>query len=654
MTGGTINIYGTFDYDNANCLSFTGGTVKLYGGNTLKLQDNTAFYNLTLTSVNNAPDKNIYRISEAITINGNLVMQGTATGNDPKYPFLLMQEGTILAINKNLTLSQGKIGTEEYLLPMADNHNIPEVWLSGGQTAAQQLRFSNKIAEFEDRSGIMADLVVGTTNVKLVNMNTHVQVLNLKLLADFDLRGNKFTTGGKIIYGNVGFSNIIKNTGSFTPSHLWIQNDGRYASDTEKAILRCGRLCYYVSFTPTLGFTQANDTLVLESDLTTYILEWDGYLDMNGKNVTVGSASSNMGYLYGAYLGTDIASGTLKLLGNSLCPQYGLRAHRINNITVNNPAGVKIRNYNGDPFANNTMELMGTIRLTNGRMDINSATVRIINQPNLPAANTARLVEPAGYTVFDNTGGQLYADTVVTTAVSNLNTGSLGFYITTPETWLNNITVIRYSGNNLTDGIAGPNLVGRIFQVNNNNTGGNLNARIKIKYDETELNGINESSLRIYRFNYNLTNPVQLLPSAVNVTSNIVSTTTDLYELDLYNDNQATFYVLASVNVPPMRIAAAMEPVVETIDVNVVNDVKAYPNPFNNSFSATLTSTTKENAIILVTDISGRMVHISSVLLTEGENTLNVCCMENAPDGIYFMQVKSLTKNNVIRIVKNR
>lgn len=645
MAAGTMNVYGFFDYHNSSCLNLTGGTVKLYGGQQVGIKSGTQFYNLTLTSFNNDPSENDYAIEGSVTIAGNLVMSGTTAGNNPEYPSLFMLNSSKLFLKGNITVNQGHLGTTNDLLPLADNNLLPEVVLSGNAASTQQqLRFKNKVPAFSNRSGIIANMVVLYNNVKLFNTGNSVQVLNLEVAEDFNLYGNVFITGGKIIY-NPNFGGKIKNTGSYNTGKLWIQNDVRYSTDLQKAELRCDKYGSYLGFVEDVGGTKANDTLVLLSDLTTDIIEWNGYIDMYGKNVTLGATTRSTGYLAGGELGSSIATGTLKLIGNSSCPQYNLFAKRLNNLTINSPDGAQLTNYANDQ---SDLEVYGIIRHTLGNFDRNGTTVKLAAHPLANGVNVAKLIEGDTSTCYDSEQGRIYIDTTYTTPLSNVNTGGLGFFITTPETWLNKISIHRYNASNLDD-IIGSNMVGRIFLISNKNAGGNLNARLKIKYAEGELNGIPESELRLYRYNSNLTDPYQLIPSTVNTTSNIVSATSNLPEIDLYDASQpGTYYFLASPNTPPARMTA---PVAAMAKNNPLH-INAYPNPFSNSVTIALNSSTAENAQLFVTDITGRIYYNSSQVITEGENKIELTCLQNAPTGIYFVTVKTMAGNNTIRVIK--
>ncbi|MBL0095065.1 MAG: T9SS type A sorting domain-containing protein [Bacteroidetes bacterium] len=59
-----------------------------------------------------------------------------------------------------------------------------------------------------------------------------------------------------------------------------------------------------------------------------------------------------------------------------------------------------------------------------------------------------------------------------------------------------------------------------------------------------------------------------------------------------------------------------------------------------------------ENAILKITDVSGKPVHTQSLKLAEGLNNIKVDVGSNLPAGIYILHVTSLHTNKVVKIVK--
>jgi len=68
-----------------------------------------------------------------------------------------------------------------------------------------------------------------------------------------------------------------------------------------------------------------------------------------------------------------------------------------------------------------------------------------------------------------------------------------------------------------------------------------------------------------------------------------------------------------------------------------------YPNPFKQKFSIALISSEKESAHLLVYDLHGKIVSDKLLELVVGENNFEITNMQNAPNGLYFIKVISVS-----------
>jgi len=117
----------------------------------------------------------------------------------------------------------------------------------------------------------------------------------------------------------------------------------------------------------------------------------------------------------------------------------------------------------------------------------------IINDGAIILGNNINLNEGPRWTISGN--GTLTATRNINAPVSLLNFAGLGLFISTAQT-LGNTTITR--GHTLQTG-NGNQSIRRYYDVNANNNS-SLNANIDFTYnDSTELNGINESTLQIFR-----------------------------------------------------------------------------------------------------------------------------------------------------------
>lgn len=174
------------------------------------------------------------------------------------------------------------------------------------------------------------------------------------------------------------------------------------------------------------------------------------------------------------------------------------------NLNVNNPSGV---------YVSSDFNLNDTLRLISG--DFNIPGGRIVTF--LPSAY---LIETLGNTIVGN--GNI-------TTTLNLNSpyqydvNGLGIYISSTSNL--GSTVIKRSGTSFTnvfiiDGVYTPSIK-RSFEINPTNNIG-LNATLKFKYDDSELNGRPEGSLQLFR-STNAGGPWTLRGGTINTSTNEIS-----------------------------------------------------------------------------------------------------------------------------------
>ena len=75
----------------------------------------------------------------------------------------------------------------------------------------------------------------------------------------------------------------------------------------------------------------------------------------------------------------------------------------------------------------------------------------------------------------------------------------------------------------------------------------------------------------------------------------------------------------------------------------------AYPNPANNEINISLNA--EGNAIVTVTDITGKVVLTKAIVLNNGKSHIDLSSIEN---GIYVFNVTTESgKNSQFNVVKN-
>jgi Secretion system C-terminal sorting domain len=76
-------------------------------------------------------------------------------------------------------------------------------------------------------------------------------------------------------------------------------------------------------------------------------------------------------------------------------------------------------------------------------------------------------------------------------------------------------------------------------------------------------------------------------------------------------------------------------------------------NPFTDHINLTVQATAKDNAIVSITDLSGRKVVTTSARLVQGLNKVNINDLNTLPKGIYILEVSALTENFKFKLMKN-
>ncbi|WP_026462461.1 T9SS type A sorting domain-containing protein [Adhaeribacter aquaticus] len=106
-------------------------------------------------------------------------------------------------------------------------------------------------------------------------------------------------------------------------------------------------------------------------------------------------------------------------------------------------------------------------------------------------------------------------------------------------------------------------------------------------------------------------------------------------QLDL--DGKETFYAVEAVR----------------FDINKnQTTVKAYPNPFTNSFEVELGGSGKQEATLTVTDLTGKKVLEQKVPVAAGLNRIPVSLAGNYPSGVYILNVVTDTVKEQIKLIK--
>jgi len=209
--------------------------------------------------------------------------------------------------------------------------------------------------------------------------------------------------------------------------------------------------------------------------LTSSLLSAQGLTIGSGTTFSLGSATFSLpgnwsnGGTFNANNGTVIFNGTTtQTIANPSGETFG-------NLTVNKSAG--------DVQLANNITVNGNLTLTSGDLDVNGKTISL--------GSSALVSETAGNTVKGN--GNISGTTALN-APSSVNPFGLGATITSAEN-LGSTTITRGSTAQMGNGNFGIKRYYDITPANDNA----LNATLVFHYDTSELNGLNESTLRIFR-----------------------------------------------------------------------------------------------------------------------------------------------------------
>lgn len=170
------------------------------------------------------------------------------------------------------------------------------------------------------------------------------------------------------------------------------------------------------------------------------------------------------------------------------------------NMTINNPAGVTVTQ---------NFSLPGLLNIVSGDLELNGKVITLLGSGSLS--------ETAGNTLKGNTG---YITTTRSINAPNaLNIAGLGAVVTSSANF--GLTEVR-RGHTVQTTPGGPS-VRRYYVIRPDNNSG-LNATCVFRYDESELNSINESSLKMLK-STNAGSTYLVGGGTVNTTQNTVTVT---------------------------------------------------------------------------------------------------------------------------------
>jgi len=271
------------------------------------------------------------------------------------------------------------------------------------------------------------------------------------------------------VKGDVINNGTINGSGPFIVNSLSLENNGTIGATT-----------YFNDTTTISGSGYYSINTINSGSIVSLGSDWDpsNLIINNGGTLDISSKTLKLSYSGIPIInnGTLISThGTIEY--NSTMPQSLVTTNvNFGNLIINNPTGVTVQ----DNFS-----IPGLISIVNGYLNLNGKTITLLD--------TARLLETPGNTVRGNSG--LISTTRYINQPDSLNIGGLGAVITSSENFGLTTITREHNVQNINPGKPG---IKRNFKISPQyNTA--LNAHLIFKYDISELDTLNESSLGLYQ-----------------------------------------------------------------------------------------------------------------------------------------------------------
>jgi hypothetical protein len=285
-------------------------------------------------------------------------------------------------------------------------------------------------------------------------------------------------------------------------------------------------------------------------------------------------------------------------------PVYGLAVNNINSIELDRD-----------------LTINGTLYIINGDLLLNNHTVTLDGD--------AVLTETAGNTISGVSGKIMTVKDL--NSPSGENAGGLGAVITSAAN-LGSTTIERYHYTSAGGGNEG---IKRVYNIAPAvNTG--LNATVRLYYDESELNNLNEGSLIMFRSADGSNNPWIKLWGNVNAAENYVETS---------GVNEFGYLTLADYNSPlPVEVELSGIPEEYSLFQN-------FPNPFNPS--TVIRFDLPENSLvsIFIYNLLGEKVAVLLDETMEAGRYARSFNAEGLPSGLYIYMLQTDTYSSSKKMI---
>ena len=363
-----------------------------------------------------------------------------------------------------------------------------------------------------------------------------------------------------------------------------------------------------------------------------FILPVFCYTVINGQNVftiTAGTTiSDDQGWVGGGQ--RVITLENMDLINESESTRVNIRFSGNTNSTISgsSPNYVDGRNYNGFEIAktggarlilSQHLTVWGQVIFTSGNLDLNGHVLNLYNAGEFVSeSENSRMVAPSGGYV------QYYQDYHATapgwsTGVSFSNLDSVASWVMRGH--------LTFTGNLGT----GSSIQRYLYFGSNTIWYGQVpSVSVRMKYFESELNGLNENDL-VFWTSFDRVNWTNESYTTRNTIDNYV-------ELSNSTNFPYKYYTLAPAGSP--RSTTSAPPAIKTMAVpakeTITNKWKTWPNPADKILSIDITSTSASLATTSIFDSKGSLIRTQTNHLMEGGNRLKMD-LKNLPAGIYYV-----------------
>jgi hypothetical protein len=550
--------------------SIQASAITLNPGGSLTVNDISGQWNSNVTH-------NIDVGMQSLNVNGNLVLSDGISGHTIN---LIVSGGTINIAgsltesgNSNITLGSGNI-------TIGGDFNYTNGAFSGGSSTVTYNGSAGQNIGGVSYYNLSINKIAGVANL---NSSTTVSG-NLSILTGSIVEVNAaLNVVGNV---NIGASTTMNaNASTITVDGNWVRT-GEFTSGSSN-------LVFGGSGSQSIDGTTFNSLTI---DKPSGTISLNGALTIN-KNVTISTGTLDLGSQTAnrSILGDIFFMGPntyLRLSGANNFPSnysqylldssstvecYGAGTQTLPGLITH--GNLLINKTSGDVVLNNNIAVNGNLNITGGDVDLNGNTIAL--------GNTAMVNETAGNTVK---GNGIITGTINLNAPSAVNAFGLGAIISSTVD-IGNTVIIR---GHTKQSVSGDSSILRYYEINPEVNSG-LNATLVFQYDDSELSGLVDSTLCLYR---SIDDGISWLKM-----EGIFSPASKTVTLD--SVDEFSMWTLSSLSAITTGVGG------QTTNSTIPKEyslTQNYPNPFNPITSISFDIPKQSHVVLKIYDIIGREI----------------------------------------------